>query len=216
MTNRGQDLAVAELSHHYSHSLEGQVVETERNRVCPVELANSLDSRVRRWLQNPRKILAPYVTPGMTTLDVGCGPGFFSVELARLVGPRGRVIAADLQQGMLEKLAHRIEGTEVAARMHLVKCEQSNINISETVDFVLTFYMVHEVPDKLSLFRQLYAIVRTEGRLLIVEPKLFHVSQTEFDATIRIAQDAGFRSSQGPKLLFSWSAVLWKPTEGAA
>ncbi len=46
----------------------------ERNRVCPVELAGSLDNRFRRWLQNPRKILAPYVREGMKVLDIGCGP----------------------------------------------------------------------------------------------------------------------------------------------
>ncbi len=67
----------------------------DRNRVCPVELAHSLDSRVRRWLQNPQKILSPFVSEGMTALDVGCGPGFFSIELARLVGPEGKVIAWD-------------------------------------------------------------------------------------------------------------------------
>ena len=57
----------------------------ERNRVCPVELAGSLDGRVRGWLQNPGKILAPYVREGMTVLDVGCGPGFFSIGFG--VGP---------------------------------------------------------------------------------------------------------------------------------
>ena len=44
----------------------------------------------------------------MTVLDVGCGPGFFTLDMARLVGPSGRVIAADLQEGMLEKLGQKI------------------------------------------------------------------------------------------------------------
>jgi 2-polyprenyl-3-methyl-5-hydroxy-6-metoxy-1,4-benzoquinol methylase len=52
-------------------------MESERNRVCPVELAHSLDNTLRRWLQNPQRILAPYIQEGMTVLDVGCGPGFF-------------------------------------------------------------------------------------------------------------------------------------------
>jgi 2-polyprenyl-3-methyl-5-hydroxy-6-metoxy-1,4-benzoquinol methylase len=52
-------------------------MESERNRVCPVELAHSLDNTLRRWLQNPKNILAPYIQEGMTVLDVGCGPGFF-------------------------------------------------------------------------------------------------------------------------------------------
>jgi ubiquinone/menaquinone biosynthesis C-methylase UbiE len=69
--------------------------------VCPVERAGSLDSKIRRWLQNPQKILVPYVREEMTVLDIGCGPGLFSVEMARMVGKSGRVIAVDLQEGML-------------------------------------------------------------------------------------------------------------------
>ena len=73
-------------------------------RVCPVALSGSLDNRIRRWLQNPEKILRPYITEGMAVLDVGCGPGFFSLEMARMVGKSGRVIAADMQEGMLQKV----------------------------------------------------------------------------------------------------------------
>jgi Ribosomal protein L11 methylase len=58
-------------------------------RVCPVERAGGLDNWVRRWLQNPRKFLAPYVSKGMTVLDMGCGPGFFSLEMASMVGVSG-------------------------------------------------------------------------------------------------------------------------------
>ncbi len=65
--------------------------------VCPVEIAGMLDGKLRRWVHNPVKILSPLITEGMTVLDVGCGPGFFSIEMARLVGADGSVIAADLQ-----------------------------------------------------------------------------------------------------------------------
>jgi len=68
-------------------------------RICPVGQAWSLDNRLRRWLQDPRRILAPHVREGMTALDLGCGPGFFTLDLAWLVGPAGRVIASDLEPG---------------------------------------------------------------------------------------------------------------------
>ncbi|NTV47311.1 MAG: class I SAM-dependent methyltransferase, partial [Chlorobiales bacterium] len=119
-----------------------------RQRVCPVERAGSLDSRIRRWLQDPKKILSPYVKDGMTVLDVGCGPGFFSTGMAQLVGKSGRVIAADLQEGMLQKIRDKISGTELEDRITLHKCEETRIGVSEPVDFVLLFYMVHEVPNK--------------------------------------------------------------------
>lgn len=184
----------------------------DKNRVCPVELAGSLDNRIRRWLQNPHKILSPYVREGMTVLDVGCGPGFFSIEMAQMVGPGGRVIAADLQEGMLDKLRAKIRGTGFEKRVKLVKCDQDNLNVSDRVDFILTFYVVHEVPDRRALFRQLHALLNDDGTYLLVEPKLFHVSRREFEATIEFAQEEGFKVQAGPRLLASWSAILTRKT----
>jgi ubiquinone/menaquinone biosynthesis C-methylase UbiE len=186
----------------------GAIMERDRNRVCPVELASSLDSRIRRWFQNPQNIVAPYVQEGMTVLDLGCGPGFFSVEMAKLVGASGKVISADLQEGMLQELGNKVRGTILEERIKRVKCDQDKINVSDTVDFILTFYMVHEVPDKNSLFRQLKSILKQQGQVLLVEPKLFHVSRKEFELTTKVAENNGFRIHQGPKLRFSWSAVL--------
>jgi ubiquinone/menaquinone biosynthesis C-methylase UbiE len=183
-------------------------MKEDKNRVCPVELANSLDSKIRGWLQNPQKILSPYITKGMTALDIGCGPGFFSVEMAKLVGEKGRIIAADLQEGMLQKLRGKIKGTALENRIELVKCDKDNINVSDKVDFILAFYMIHEVPDKEKLFASLKKVLMENGQFLIVEPKLFHVTKKEFKATIHIAEMAGFKTADGPKLHFSLSALL--------
>jgi len=69
------------------------------NRVCPVERAGRLNNRIRRWLQNPQKIVRPYVKEGITVLDMGCGPGFFSIDMAQMVGKSRRVIAVDPTSG---------------------------------------------------------------------------------------------------------------------
>lgn len=183
-------------------------MDNERNRVCPVKLANSLDSKIRKWLQNPRKILSPYIREGMTVLDVGCGPGFFSVELAKMVGRNGKVISADLQDGMLQKLANKIRGTELETRIKLVKCEKDKINVSEKIDFGLAFFMVHEIPDKEPFFKELKSIMTEKGQVLIVEPKLFHVSRKDFELTTKIAENAGFKINREPRLHFCWSAIL--------
>jgi ubiquinone/menaquinone biosynthesis C-methylase UbiE len=159
-------------------------MENERNRVCPVELADSLDGRIRRWLQNPRRILSPFVKEGMTVLDVGCGPGFFSVELARLVGRNGKVVSADLQDGMLEKLRNKIRGTELEERITLVKCGKEEINVSEKIDFGLAFYMVHEVPSQEDFFNEIKSILKPNGQVFIVEPP-FHTSKTAFEVLSR-------------------------------
>ena len=185
-----------------------------KNHVCPIERAGSLDSRFRRWVQNPRKILAPYIEEGMTVLDLGCGPGFFSVDIAQMVGKSGRVIASDLQEGMLRKLGDKIQGTELEERIVLHRCEQDKIGWSEKVDFVLAFYVVHEIPEQGELFKELESILQPNGQILVVEPP-FHVSKSAFQETIRKAQDAGFRPEEGPKVIFSKTVILEKGQQDA-
>ena len=180
-----------------------------RNRVCPVELAGSLDNRLRRWLQDPRKILRPYIKEGMTVLDLGCGPGLFSIELARMVGKAGRVIASDLQEGMLSKLRDKIQGTELEERITLHKCAVNKIGVLEDVDFVLAFYMVHEIPNanQEGFLKEIRSILKSDGQLFIVEPP-FHVSRMAFEEMVKKAKDAGFRPIERPKVLFSKTVNL--------
>jgi ubiquinone/menaquinone biosynthesis C-methylase UbiE len=94
--------------------------------VCPVALSGSLDNSIRRYLQNPQKILKPYITKGMTVLDVGCGPGFFSLEMARMVGKSGRVIATDMQEGMLQIVKEKIKGTELEGSSKTLHAQVTN------------------------------------------------------------------------------------------
>ena len=184
-------------------------MNNRNNRVCPVERAGSLDNRIRRWLQNPQKILGPYIKEGMTVLDMGCGPGFFSIDMAQMVGNSGRVIASDLQEGMLQKLRDKIKGTELDKRITLHKCEENKIGVSDEIDFVLLFYIVHEVPNKEALFNEIGTILKPNGQVLIVEPP-FHVSKSAFEETIKKARNAGFILVERPKVLFSKTAILKK------
>ena len=182
----------------------------DKKRVCPIELANSLDNKIRRYLQNPQKIVKPFINEGMRVLDIGCGPGFFSIELAKMIGSSGKVFAVDLQEGMLQKIRDKIKSTELEERITLIKSEQDKFTVPEKVDFILAFYMVHEVPDKNKLFMDLINVLDDKGQFLLVEPKLFHVSKKEFSATLKMAVNAGFKINKGPKLIFSFSAILNK------
>ena len=181
----------------------------EKNRVCPVALVGGLDNRIRRWLQSPRKILGPHIKEGMTVLDVGCGPGFFSVELAQMVGKSGRVIASDLQEGMLRKLREKIQGTELEERITLHKCEKDKLGLSERIDFVLAFYMVHEIPNQEEFFNEIKSILKLNGQVFIVEPP-FHTSKTAFEGTIRKAQATGFIAVDRPKIFPNKAVILQK------
>lgn len=178
-------------------------------QVCPVALSGSLDNSIRRWLQNPKNILSPYIKEGMTVLDVGCGPGFFSLEMARMVGKFGRIIAADMQEGMLQIVKDKVKGTELEERIFLHKCGENNIEVLELVDFVLLFYMVHEVPNKEHFFNEIGTLLKPDGRVLIVEPP-FHVSKSAFEETVRIVGDAGLIVIEKPKMFFSRAVLLKK------
>ena len=67
----------------------------------PLEKARVLESRFRFLVQNPRKIFKKYIQPDMTVLDLGFGTGFFTLEILKLLNHKGKVVAADVQNGML-------------------------------------------------------------------------------------------------------------------
>jgi ubiquinone/menaquinone biosynthesis C-methylase UbiE len=145
----------------------------------------------------------------MTVLDVGCGPGFFSVDMAQMVGKSGRVIACDLQEGMLQKVREKIQGTELEERITLHRCETNKLGLSEDVDFVLLFYMVHEIRSQEEFFREIESILKPNGQVFMVEPP-FHVSKTAFEETIRKARGAGLTPVERPKMFLNKTVILKK------
>ena len=180
----------------------------EKNpRVCRLEHAGGLDNSIRRAIQNPLKILKPFISPGMTVLDIGCGPGFFTIDIAKLLNGSGKVIAADLQKGMLEKVSLKIKGTDLEKIITLHKCDADKIGVTEKVDLILAFWMVHEVPDKSKFFEEMKSILKPDGKVLIIEPK-FHVSKKEFEEMISRLKALDFEITYGPKVFFSRSVLL--------
>jgi ubiquinone/menaquinone biosynthesis C-methylase UbiE len=174
-------------------------------------MAYSFDNPIRKLFHKPHQMLAPYVRQGMTVMDVGCGMGFFSIGMAKLVGDSGGVIAVDLQSKMLEvtKKRARRAGFENRVTTHL--CQPDAIGVKDTVDFILTFWMVHEVANKTEFFRQLNANLNPNGKLLIAEPKM-HVSATHFQEILERAQTVDLKLAEQPTIRFSHSALFKKST----
>lgn len=179
------------------------------DHVCPWWLAYTFDNPLRRLIHNPEKIVGPYLEEGMTAIDIGCGMGYFSLGMARLVGAKGRVISVDLQQKMLDKLKNRAEHTGIADRISVHLCKQDTLGVSEEVDFVLTFWMVHEVPSVKLFFEQIHSILHANGKWLLAEPKL-HTSLSDFDKTLSTATEMGFLVTERPVINISYAAVLEK------
>ncbi len=74
---------------------------------CPWWFGYFLLNPLRRLAQGPTRVLGPFVWPGMLVVEPGCGMGFFTIDLAPMVGPHGRVVAVDLQEEMLAGLRRR-------------------------------------------------------------------------------------------------------------
>ena len=180
--------------------------------VCPFWVGYLLSSPLRRLLQDPEKILGPYVKPGMTALDVGCAMGFFSLSLARMVGEKGKVVCLDLQEKMLRSLRKRATKAGVADRINTRLGGKDSLGLQEfegKIDFALAFAVIHEVPDAGGFFGEISKTMKTGSMCLVAEPR-WHVSAEEFEATLSIAEEKGFQVGDRPTVVWSRSALLVK------
>jgi SAM-dependent methyltransferase len=186
--------------------------EQRKDWVCPWWLGYALISPVRRLMHDPHKILVDHLAEGMTAFEPGPGMGFFTLEMARLVGPHGRVVAVDVQSRMLEKLARRAQKSGLASRIEtrtVVPDELGSPDLAGRVDFVLAFAVVHEIPEAETFFRQCARYLKPKGRLLFAEPA-GHVSQLQFAHSLALAAKAGFGVIERPKIFRSHAVVLEK------
>jgi len=159
--------------------------------VCPWWLLPTFDNPLRRLVQNPERILGGLVQPGQVAADIGCGMGYFTLPLARMLGEQGRVYAVDLQAEMLAGLKRRAVKAGLLERITLHLTPADRLELPEQVEFALTFWMVHETIDPQVFLSQVRALLKPDGRLLLVEP-VIHVGQAAYDRTIRAAQAVGF------------------------
>jgi SAM-dependent methyltransferase len=180
--------------------------------VCPWWIGYLLASPIRRLIQNPEKILAPYVRPGMTVLEPGPGMGFFTIPIARMVGEDGCVHVLEIQKEMLAGLERRAKKSGVSARIHtrLVKPDSMDVaDLAGKVDVVCAFAVVHELPSAERFFAEAAATLKPGGILLLAEPA-GHVKSAEFEAELDIASRHGLLLSGRPPVARSQTAVLKK------
>jgi len=164
-------------------------------RICPHWVGYLLLNPLRNFLENPEKILGRFVKEGMTVLEPGCGMGYFTLPLARMVGATGRVIAVDLQPKMLAGLSKRAQKKGLSDRIELRRAGSDGLGIEDLageVDFVAAIHMVHELPDVRGFLAEVRSALKSGGRMLVVEPK-GHVSKAEFAGTIGAAEQVGFQ-----------------------
>ena len=178
-------------------------------RICPWWLGYLLACPVRRFFQGPASIVQPYVRQGMTVLEHGPGMGFFTLELARRGGSKGRVVAVDVQPRMIAGLKRRL------ARAGLLECVGARVATADClglsdlhgkVDFVLAMAVVHETPGPGWFFGQVAETMKTGGIVLLAEPS-GHVKDTDFKAELDAAARAGLLVTEHPVVRHSQTAL---------
>jgi len=178
---------------------------------CPVWAGYLLASPLRRLMLNPRALLRPYVTEGMTILEPGPAMGFFTLELARLAGTSGRVVAVDVQQRMLDRLIRRAKRIGLAARIDARLGDRvcmHTADLAGKVDFALAFACVHEMPSTSAFFHEAFAALRKDAQLLFAEPT--QIEDAEFQGEVSEARRAGFRTVKPLAIRGSWAVLLRK------
>jgi ubiquinone/menaquinone biosynthesis C-methylase UbiE len=160
----------------------------------PRQFAGMLDLPLRRQYFDPGEVLGMYgVSSGMTLLDVGCGTGLFTVEMARMLGDNGQVHAVDLQPSMIERTRARATGAGVT---HMVQLHHGGVYdlpfADDTIDLAVLISTLGEVPDKPAALSELRRVLKPGARLGISEELMFTTYQMPGSAR-RWAEDAGFR-----------------------
>lgn len=176
-------------------------------RICPWWLCFTFNIPLRKILHDPVKILSPYVHAGDSVIDIGPGMGYFTIPLAKLVGSTGKVTAVDIQPRMLSALAARAEAKGVSANIKTHLANPASLGIHDEADFILAFWMLHEVPDQQKFFLEIRDLMKPEGLFLMAEP-LMHVPVKSFLRTVETAIDNGFVIKERPSIGMSRSVLF--------
>lgn len=183
-----------------------------KHAVCPWWIGYFLASPVRKLVQDPVRILSSHICAGMTVLEPGPGMGFFTLEIARLVGPSGRVIAIDVQQQMIQGLERRASRAGLLDRID-ARCVSARSMVLDgldgAVDFIFAFAVVHETPSVAIFYAEAAKAMKTGARLLLAEP-VGHVAEREFAQQLATAAEYGLEIVSRPSINRCLAALLQK------
>jgi len=149
---------------------------------------------VRRLLQPPDRVLGDLVAPGMTVLDLGCSMGYFTLPLARQVGPHGRVLCLDSAAVQLRVLRRRAARAGLLDRLDLRLLAPTVPELAlarQSLDLAVLLQVLHYLDDPSAALAQTYAALKPGAALLLGEPRS-HLSPADWQSTLDLAAHAGF------------------------
>lgn len=184
------------------------------------DFAAHLDNPLRRLLFPAAPLLRRIgLAPGVVFLDIGAGTGYYSLPALALVGPAGRVVAADIEPRMVALL--RAKGRRIgAANLEVIHSGVERLAVpQDSCDAALMGKVLHEVERKASALRAVFGALKPGGRLAIIEfkpdgsvfgpPREERIGSAAVEALLR---SAGFVDPRSRNLGFSlYLATARKP-----
>jgi ubiquinone/menaquinone biosynthesis C-methylase UbiE len=120
--------------------------------------------------ENPEEMLEQLkVQPGMTVCDMGCGDGYYTIELARRVGPTGKVIAVDIQPEMLQELSRRCEQNNLKNVDMILGLPHDPKLPEGKLDLILMVDVYHEFSNPIEMLDSMRKSLKKDGRIALVE-----------------------------------------------
>jgi SAM-dependent methyltransferase len=158
--------AVSAASAQQRHPVSGRVIA----QVMGYEGAAWLERPEREDEEQPSKAIAALdIKPGQVVADVGAGSGYYTVRLAKRVGPTGRVFATDIQQEMLDLLKKRL-ARERLNNVELVLATDVDPRLpAGQFDLILMVDVYHELARPQDVLRKLRSALKPDGRLVLIE-----------------------------------------------
>jgi len=189
-----------------------------KHDVCPWWKGYLLANPLRRLVLDPARVLAPYVRAGMVVLEPGPGMGFFTLEIARRVGPSGRVVALDVEPRMIDALRRRARRAGLLERIDARVVEPRRLGLDGldgAVDFTFAFAVVHETPSAQGFFGEVARVMKDESAFFLAEPE-GHVGPAKFARAIAAAVQNGLTEVDDPMTVEGYAtALLRKPRRPA-
>lgn len=132
------------------------------------------------------------LSPGMTVLDAGCGPGRLTVPLARRVGAAGRVVALDIQAGMLARAKAKVEAAGLTNVEFVAGALGEGKLPANHFDRAVLVTVLGEIPDRATALNELFSSIKPGGFLAVVEV-IFDPHFQSRGTVTNLAVVAGFR-----------------------
>ena len=161
---------------------------------CPASLDWLVDNPVRRYYMGP-VLDRVGIRPGEHVLELGPGPGIFTAEAARRVGPEGQLVAVDIQPEMIAQVEKRAREAGLAnVETHVSDAYHLPLD-DESVDRAFLVTVLPEIPDQARALTELCRVIKPGGLLSITEEFTDPDYPFAFE-TIRRVEAAGFSLEQ--------------------